>query len=385
MRIAHVTDCYLPRLGGIEMHVHDLANRQRFAGHDITVITTTPAHLTDDREVSPRVDDVVRVRRVRTDLPLPALRAVSAAAAARRLFRPGEFDVVHAHTSLMSPMTISAARAASLQGIPTVITLHSLANGVSRLASLVKKTISADDWPLLWSAVSEAAAAPLRRVLGDDCRVALLANGIDPEQWRVEPAPRDRGAILIASVMRLERRKRPLPMLRMLRRLRRAVPASTELRVQIIGEGSMRRPMERYLATHGMDNWVMLTGRLEREQIRDIYSRSDMYVAPATLESFGIAALEARSAGVPVVGFRKGGVGEFIGHGHEGLLASSDQEMVDAMRRLCVDDAVRTRIATHNRTTLPSVNWPSVLRVTEAAYREAAGSHSRRGWVTTDP
>ncbi len=42
MRIAHVSDCYLPRLGGIEMQVHDLATRQRAAGHETTVITQTP-------------------------------------------------------------------------------------------------------------------------------------------------------------------------------------------------------------------------------------------------------------------------------------------------------------------------------------------------------
>src|ERR1700726_4568638 len=41
MRIAHVSDCYLPRLGGIELQVHDLAERQAAAGHEVTVITTT--------------------------------------------------------------------------------------------------------------------------------------------------------------------------------------------------------------------------------------------------------------------------------------------------------------------------------------------------------
>ena len=43
MRIAHVTDCYLPRLGGIEMQVRDLATRQQQAGEDVEIITATPA------------------------------------------------------------------------------------------------------------------------------------------------------------------------------------------------------------------------------------------------------------------------------------------------------------------------------------------------------
>jgi glycosyltransferase involved in cell wall biosynthesis len=158
----------------------------------------------------------------------------------------------------------------------------------------------------------------------------------------------------------------------MLRRLRDLVPSEIGLRALIIGEGSMRQNMEHYLATHDMRDWVSLPGRLERDHIRDIYTFSDLYIAPATLESFGIAALEARCAGVPVVGFRKGGVSEFIGHGQEGLLASTDKQLVEMMHRLCVDDTLRGRIVAHNRATLPPVNWPSVLRVTEAAYHEAA-------------
>jgi glycosyltransferase involved in cell wall biosynthesis len=373
MRIAHVTDCYLPRLGGIEMHVHDLANRQRAAGHDVRVITLTPEHLTDDREVSPRLDDQVPVTRIKSDVRVPALRSLVSASAVRSHFAPGDFDVVHAHTSLVSPMTIAAARSASRQGLPTVITIHSLLNGLGPIPWLVASAISARDWPVVWSGVSEAAAAPLRRSLGRRRPIAILANGIDPEHWRTARTHRDPGPVVIASVMRLERRKRPLPLLHMLRRLRETLPESIEVRVEIIGEGSMRALMERYLARHGMTRWVRLPGRLERDEIRTVYEHADMYVAPATLESFGIAALEARCAGIPVVGFRRGGVGEFIGHGREGLLASSDRQMVDAMRRLCVDDALRERIRAHNHGNVPSVSWASVLRTAEAAYVEAAG------------
>ena len=43
MRIAHVSDFYLPRLGGIEIQVSDLAARQRLAGHTVDIITSSPA------------------------------------------------------------------------------------------------------------------------------------------------------------------------------------------------------------------------------------------------------------------------------------------------------------------------------------------------------
>ena len=39
LRIVHVSDCYLPRLGGIERQVHDLAVRQRQRGHEVQIVT----------------------------------------------------------------------------------------------------------------------------------------------------------------------------------------------------------------------------------------------------------------------------------------------------------------------------------------------------------
>ena len=41
MRILHVTDAYLPRTGGIEMHVHDLAQAQAAGGDEVDIVTMT--------------------------------------------------------------------------------------------------------------------------------------------------------------------------------------------------------------------------------------------------------------------------------------------------------------------------------------------------------
>ena len=46
MRILHVTDAYLPKQGGIEVQVRDLASRQTQAGHEVDVLTCAPAHDT---------------------------------------------------------------------------------------------------------------------------------------------------------------------------------------------------------------------------------------------------------------------------------------------------------------------------------------------------
>ncbi len=69
--------------------------------------------------------------------------------------------------------------------------------------------------------------------------------------------------------------------------------------------------------------------------------RSDLFVAPAFLESFGIAALEARCAGLPVLAMRGTGITEFVADRREGLLADGDAAMAAALVEISRDAELR--------------------------------------------
>jgi glycosyltransferase involved in cell wall biosynthesis len=95
-------------------------------------------------------------------------------------------------------------------------------------------------------------------------------------------------------------------------------------------------------------------------------------VAPAPRESFGIAALEARAAGLPVVARAQSGVADFVADGTEGLLGHTLGDLARAVARLCTDAALRGSIAAHNRATPPAAgSWSSVLAGFDRAYAEA--------------
>ena len=105
-------------------------------------------------------------------------------------------------------------------------------------------------------------------------------------------------------------------------------------------------------------------------------------MAPANLESFGIAALEARCAGLPVVAKARTGIREFVAHGQEGLLAESDDDMVAQLSRLVRDPGLRASIARHNRETPSSVDWNEVVGINMAAYDQAIALMRRRRAAT---
>jgi glycosyltransferase involved in cell wall biosynthesis len=346
VRIAHVTDCYLPRTGGIELQVRDLAAHQRAAGHEVEVLTGT--------EAAPGVPDEPGVRRLSRRRLRTELR---------------EFDAVHAHTSLVSPFAWTGAATGSDLGRPTVVTMHSVPppGPVLWAAGLAAGWRR---WDVQWAAVSEVAARPLRTMLpGREVRV--LHNGIDVDAWVLPPRRERVEELTVVSVMRLAQRKRPIPLVKVLARVRAQVPEHVRLRAVLVGDGPRRADVERALARRGMDGWVHLAGRLDREQIRALYRESDLYLAPATLESFGLAALEARSAGLPVVAMRRGGVGEFVRDGVEGYLVDGDAQMAAVTARLLRDRNELEALRAHNTATAPSMTWERVVAASLAAYGAA--------------
>jgi glycosyltransferase involved in cell wall biosynthesis len=295
-------------------------------------------------------------------------------------------DVVHVHVGAISPFAWAAADCAVRYELPTVVTVHSIWDavtlGVYRAFDVVRSWSS---WPLVVSTVSEAAAAPIRRAFAGRAEVRVVANGVETEGWRVPPRTcvaalgmgRHAG-IHIVAVGRLAPRKQPLVLLRVLRAAQRRLLPRIQMCATVVGDGPARPAMERYLQLHGMRTWVGLVGRLEQAQVLEALASADLFLAPAAREAFGLAALEARIAGVPVIARSGTGVAEFVTSGQEGLLGRTSDELVDAVVRLATDDDLRHRITAHNHATEPShCAWPTVVHALEQCYARACALVSR--------
>lgn len=363
LRIGLVSDCYVPRLGGIEMQVHDLARHLQEEGHEVVVITPTPG---------PAVTDGIRVHRI--DVPLLPFDVPFTPKAFRmvaELLERERVDVAHFHGGIVSPLAYLAARAAQRAGIPTVVTVHCMWSYAAPVFAALDRVGDWTDWPVVLSAVSDVAAEPLRRIAGPDRPVLVLPNGIDNSAWEVDPVEHDPAEVVLVSVMRLAPRKRPMQLLKMIKRVHERLPGDVRLRVVVIGEGPERPQLEKFVRTNGLVEVVDLVGRRNRDEIRTLFARADVFVAPANLESFGIAALEARAAGLPVVAKARTGIREFVEHGREGLLAESDADMVEQLLRIVRDRELRYLITKNNREIPSPVDWSAVVARNVDAYRLA--------------
>lgn len=326
MRIAQVTDWFLPRVGGIESHVGELTRRLRCRGLDAEVVTPWPG---------PEEVEGAPARR----LALPRLPILEVAwfpgflNRVERMLAEGRYDLLHAHVSIGSPVALASVRAGIRLGIPVLITFHSIFGRWGALYVASKPIFGWSRWPFGVSAVSPAVERDLEWIMPGRA-VATLPCAVDETAWKgLGPEP-IAGRLRLVTTSRLHRRKRVEALVRIVHEARTRVAPHTEVTLEIVGDGTRRRAVERLAGRLGMEGSVRLLGAGDRSAVRALLARGDVFVNACALESFGIAALEALAAGLPVVARSQSGVVSFVEDGVNGRLVDSDDAMVEALADL---------------------------------------------------
>lgn len=154
---------------------------------------------------------------------------------------------------------------------------------------------------------------------------------------------------LILHVARLVEKKGTAHLLDALAQLRRA---RVEAQLVIIGEGPLRTALEARAAELGIADDVKFLGAQSHEAVLDWCARSDLFCLPSITASNGdteglpVSIMEAAAAGLPIVSTWHSGIPEAVEDGVGGLLVKERDTpaLVDALRTLLVDEALRSRM-----------------------------------------
>jgi alpha-1,6-mannosyltransferase len=87
------------------------------------------------------------------------------------------------------------------------------------------------------------------------------------------------------------------------------VERRTGMKLVLAGNGPSRRRLQRQ---PGSDRFIWLPFEANRDRLADLMAAADLYVAPCSLETFGLSALEALASGTPVLSADRGGVAETV-------------------------------------------------------------------------
>jgi N-acetyl-alpha-D-glucosaminyl L-malate synthase BshA len=104
-------------------------------------------------------------------------------------------------------------------------------------------------------------------------------------------------------------------------------------RLILIGDGPERSDCQKLCMELNISDLVKFMGK--QDSISQLLSISDLFLIPSQEESFGLAALEAMSCGVPVISSSVGGLPELNIHNETGFIASIGD--IDRMAKYAVD------------------------------------------------
>jgi glycosyltransferase involved in cell wall biosynthesis/GT2 family glycosyltransferase len=122
-------------------------------------------------------------------------------------------------------------------------------------------------------------------------------------------------------------------------------------------------------------------GEVDRAQLDERYVLCDVVLMPSRFESFGLVAIEAMSAGSPVIALAAGGLAEVVEHGISGWLIAERAfvvEAVDILNRLSGDQSELARIgASAYERFSERFSVPVMAAGVAAYYREAVTAQGR--------
>jgi N-acetyl-alpha-D-glucosaminyl L-malate synthase BshA len=134
--------------------------------------------------------------------------------------------------------------------------------------------------------------------------------------------------------------KRAGDLIDVLARIRARVPA----RLVLVGDGPQRAEIEARAAALGLRDSVRFLGQLPR--FREHLAQADAFLLTSESEGFGLAALEALSCGVPVVGYAVGGLPSVVSDEVGVLVPALDRDaLADRAAELLSQPERRARMA----------------------------------------
>ena len=357
-KIALVCDWYLPRVGGLELHLFDLLRELGARGHDAHLICVTPG---------PHETDTAKVRRLAEPL-MPRIKTIRDPKVMDRLERilvEERFDIVHSHNSY-SPFAHAGMYVANRLRMPSVFTEHSVLRGYGvNLFGALDRVFGWTRWPTVLTGVSRYIAEDLRQVSGRDDALVLW-NGVRPSSWTVRRV--DGHPPRVIHVGRFFFRKQQADLVRAIPRILKRLPRERWPRFTFVGDGPQRPRVERLAKRLGVAEHVEFAGLRSRAEIRELFASSTVFALPSEKEALPICVLEARSAGLPVVARAPNGVADLIAHGREGFLAETADQFADGIARIVGDRALWSSMHEHSTRGLDRFTWDQVIDRHENVY-----------------
>lgn len=240
------------------------------------------------------------------------------------VIKNNDLDLLHVHYAI--PHASAAYMARQIlrkegKHIPVITTLHgtdiTLVGRDKTYAPVVTFSINESDGI---TAVSENLRDETYKHFQIEKDIEVIVNFVDVARFQRKPleafrkviAPNGERILLHASNFR--KIKRVQDVVRIFEKVQKEIPA----KLLFVGDGPERSTAEDLSRELGICDEIIFVGK--QEQMEDILAIADLFLLTSEYESFGLAALEAMAAGVPVISSNAGGLSEIMVDGQTGFM-----------------------------------------------------------------
>jgi N-acetyl-alpha-D-glucosaminyl L-malate synthase BshA len=318
MKLKIGISCY-PTFGGSGVVATELGMKLAERGHEVHFITyDVPSRLQHFR-------DNIYFHNVDV-MPYPLFTyppySVALANKIAEVARFANLDIIHAHYAMPHAISAYLARQMLLPWcLKIVTTLHGTdITLVGKDPSYLPITRFSIDQSDAITAVSSWLRKETIKTFHASSNIEVIHNFIDHQRFRPEPnedlrkrlAPHGQKIMMHISNFRPVKRTWDLIDIYMFAR------RSGKIKLILVGDGPDRNKLEIKCRELGICEDIAFLGN--HSAIEELLPVADVFLLPSGNESFGLAALEAMSCGVPVVASDVGGIPEVVTHGVNGYL-----------------------------------------------------------------
>jgi glycosyltransferase involved in cell wall biosynthesis len=340
VRIAYVVTRADP-IGGVQIHIRDLALALLAQGHAPTVITGGTGTFVDQL----RANGVPTVVLPDLTVPISPLRDARALVGIRSTLARLRPDLVAVHSSKAGILGRLASRSL---GLPVIQTVHgwNFTPGIPPLQAGLYRQIERLLGPFLTKIIT---VSEFDRNLAMSARIApesrfvTVHNGIPDISRDLRSDPGEEPVRLV-MVARFEAQKDHGTLLRALAGLK-----DRRWTLDLIGNGPLSDATRQLARSLALSDRVHFLG--QRTDVEQLLARAQVSLLVTNWEGFPISILEAMRAGLPVVASDVGGIGESVQDGQTGyLVPQGDAETLrERIGRLLIDSELRVRLGKEGR------------------------------------
>lgn len=390
---------YPPNMvGGLGKHVDDLAPALAAQGVEVHVVTPRDrggeaVEMPHDGVTIYRVDvPPNRTGALVTDTQLTnrELAQVSGVLCERL----GGFDLIHAHDWLTA---YAGVRLKHLWKTPLVATIHATERGrsggelhrpLSWEINQVEDDLAAEAWRVI--VTSYSMAHELVTFFGEpNDKIDVIPNGVsvddfaqapdaEVQQYRRRFVRDDERLVFYVGRVVYEKGLHVL-----INAAPRVLREAGKVRFVIAGRGPMLDELRIQRDRMGLGPVVRFTGFISDADKHLLYQAADVAVFPSLYEPFGIVALEAMAARVPVVVSAVGGLSEVVENHVTGMTAQSgnaDSLAWSIVHTLNRPDWAEARVENAYRRVKDNFNWERIATQTRQLYQRVVEERQRSDW-----